>query len=98
MEQGDVQFIEVVKRFDGVAAVDSINLEVRSGEFFSLLGPSGCGKTTTLRLIGGFEHPTSGYMGRNSVPEYIDSVFRPPMTARRAPTSSVQRPPPLDER
>jgi putative spermidine/putrescine transport system ATP-binding protein len=40
--------------------VDHINLEVLDGEFFSLLGPSGCGKTTTLRMIGGFEEPTSG--------------------------------------
>jgi spermidine/putrescine transport system ATP-binding protein len=40
--------------------VDHINLEVQTGEFFSLLGPSGCGKTTTLRMIGGFESPTSG--------------------------------------
>lgn len=43
-----------------VAAVRNINLGIRSGEFFTLLGPSGCGKTTTLRLIGGFEAPTSG--------------------------------------
>jgi spermidine/putrescine transport system ATP-binding protein len=48
------------KRFDEVAAVDSIDLEVTAGEFFSLLGPSGCGKTTTLRLIAGFERPTAG--------------------------------------
>ena len=41
-------------------AVDHIDLEVQDGEFFSLLGPSGCGKTTTLRMIGGFEEPTSG--------------------------------------
>jgi len=41
-------------------AVDHIDLEVRDGEFFSLLGPSGCGKTTTLRMIGGFEQPTDG--------------------------------------
>jgi spermidine/putrescine transport system ATP-binding protein len=40
--------------------VDHIDLEVQDGEFFSLLGPSGCGKTTTLRMIGGFEEPTSG--------------------------------------
>jgi ABC-type Fe3+/spermidine/putrescine transport system ATPase subunit len=40
--------------------VDDVSLEIRSGEFFSLLGPSGCGKTTTLRMIGGFELPTSG--------------------------------------
>jgi ABC-type nitrate/sulfonate/bicarbonate transport system ATPase subunit len=43
-----------------VIAVDHIDLEVHRGEFFSLLGPSGCGKTTTLRMIGGFEQPTSG--------------------------------------
>jgi spermidine/putrescine transport system ATP-binding protein len=43
-----------------VLAVDHIDLEVEKGEFFSLLGPSGCGKTTTLRMIGGFEQPTSG--------------------------------------
>src|SRR5258705_8366253 len=44
----------------GFMAVDHIDLEVRDGEFFSLLGPSGCGKTTTLRMIGGFEQPTDG--------------------------------------
>ncbi|MEO7229826.1 MAG: ATP-binding cassette domain-containing protein, partial [Candidatus Limnocylindrales bacterium] len=43
-----------------IVAVDHIDLEVEEGEFFSLLGPSGCGKTTTLRMIGGFEQPTSG--------------------------------------
>src|SRR5690606_30639684 len=56
----DVRLVDVVKRFGDAVAVDSISLEVRDGEFFSLLGPSGCGKTTTLRMIGGFEEPTSG--------------------------------------
>lgn len=56
----EVRFVDVVKKFGDVAAVDHIDLEVRDGEFFSLLGPSGCGKTTTLRMIGGFEEPTSG--------------------------------------
>jgi len=55
-----VRLTDVVKRFGAVAAVDHIDLEVQDGEFFSLLGPSGCGKTTTLRMIGGFEEPTSG--------------------------------------
>jgi spermidine/putrescine transport system ATP-binding protein len=50
----------VVKRFDDVAAVDDVSLEIGSGEFFSLLGPSGCGKTTTLRMIAGFERPDAG--------------------------------------
>jgi spermidine/putrescine transport system ATP-binding protein len=56
----EVRLVGVTKRFGDFVAVDSIDLEVRDGEFFSLLGPSGCGKTTTLRMIGGFEEPTSG--------------------------------------
>ena len=56
----DVKLDDVVKQFGEAVVVDPINLEVRAGEFFSLLGPSGCGKTTTLRMIGGFEAPTSG--------------------------------------
>jgi len=56
----EVRLVDVVKRFGDIVAVDHIDLEVHDGEFFSLLGPSGCGKTTTLRLIGGFEQPTSG--------------------------------------
>jgi putative spermidine/putrescine transport system ATP-binding protein len=50
----------VVKRFGDVVAVDGIDIEVREGEFFSMLGPSGSGKTTCLRMIAGFERPTSG--------------------------------------
>ena len=51
----------VTKRFgDEVTAVDSIDLQISDGEFFSLLGPSGCGKTTTLRMIAGLEYPTEG--------------------------------------
>jgi spermidine/putrescine transport system ATP-binding protein len=57
---GTVHLVELVKRFEEVTAVDGIDLAVPGGEFFSLLGPSGCGKTTTLRLIAGFEQPTSG--------------------------------------
>jgi spermidine/putrescine transport system ATP-binding protein len=56
----EVRLSDVVKQFGDVFAVDHIDLEVEDGEFFSLLGPSGCGKTTTLRMIGGFEQPTSG--------------------------------------
>jgi spermidine/putrescine transport system ATP-binding protein len=50
----------LAKQYPGHRAVDSISLSIAKGEFFSLLGPSGCGKTTTLRLIAGFEEPTSG--------------------------------------
>ena len=60
MPEVDVRLVDVVKKFGDQVAVDHINLEVEDGEFFSLLGPSGCGKTTTLRMIGGFEQPTSG--------------------------------------
>jgi spermidine/putrescine transport system ATP-binding protein len=60
MTGGQVQLVDLVKRFGEVTAVGGINLDVAGGEFFSLLGPSGCGKTTTLRLIAGFEQPTEG--------------------------------------
>ena len=59
MAGGQIQLVSLTKRFVELA-VDDIDLTVPSGEFFSLLGPSGCGKTTTLRLIAGFEQPTSG--------------------------------------
>src|SRR6266704_3714029 len=60
MTGGQIQLVDLVKRFAEVTAVDGINVAVAGGEFFSLLGPSGCGKTTTLRLIAGFEQPTEG--------------------------------------
>lgn len=74
----------VTKVFKDVVAVDGISLEVEEGEFFSLLGPSGCGKTTTLRMIGGFEHPTEGriFLGEREVsdlPPYrrdVNTVFQ----------------------
>jgi len=56
---GRIELVSLTKRFAEVA-VDNVDLEIASGEFFSLLGPSGCGKTTTLRLIAGFEQPTAG--------------------------------------
>jgi spermidine/putrescine transport system ATP-binding protein len=80
----DVRLVEVVKRFDEVTAVDGISLEIPRGSFFALLGPSGCGKTTTLRMIGGFEEPTSGriFLGDRDVvglPPYkrdVNTVFQ----------------------
>jgi spermidine/putrescine transport system ATP-binding protein len=60
MAGGEVQLVDLVKRFTDVTAVAGINLDMPPGEFFSLLGPSGCGKTTTLRMIAGFERPDEG--------------------------------------
>jgi spermidine/putrescine transport system ATP-binding protein len=59
-ENGAIRFEGVTKRFGETVAVDNLELEVKSGEFFSLLGPSGCGKTTTLRMVAGFEQPSEG--------------------------------------
>jgi len=54
------RFEAVSKRFDDVAAVNDVTLDIREGEFFALLGPSGCGKTTLMRLLAGFESPDAG--------------------------------------
>jgi putative spermidine/putrescine transport system ATP-binding protein len=56
----DVRLVGVRKAYGDVVAVDGVDLEIASGEFFTLLGPSGSGKTTTLRLIAGFERPDEG--------------------------------------
>lgn len=80
----DVELRKVFKLFNGEAVVRGIDLTIRRGEFFSILGPSGCGKTTTLRLIGGFEQPSTGEVlvrGRSMthVPPYrrpVNTVFQ----------------------
>jgi len=60
MNGGFLNLERVRKEFGSVLAVDTFNLEVGAGEFVSFLGPSGCGKTTTLRMVAGFEQPSSG--------------------------------------
>ncbi len=83
----DLHLIELEncrKEFDGYEALKCVNLYIRKREFVTLLGPSGCGKTTTLRLIGGFEQPTSGRilikgMDVTGVPPYrrnVNTVFQ----------------------
>ena len=59
-EVPSVRLEDVTKRFREVVAVRTLTLDIERGEFFTLLGPSGCGKTTTLRMVAGFEDPTSG--------------------------------------
>src|SRR3954465_364035 len=56
----DIRLTGVRKRFGDVAAVDGVDIEIRHGEFFTMLGPSGSGKTTGLRMIAGFERPDEG--------------------------------------
>jgi len=65
---------DISKSFKGTPAVVNFNLDVTRGEFVSFLGPSGCGKTTTLRMIAGFETPTTGRIIINNV----DVTYRPP--------------------
>src|SRR6187399_3612860 len=74
-----VSLEHVVKRFGDVIAVDGVDLQVREGEFFSMLGPSGSGKTTCLRMIAGFEQPSSGSIRIHGgeaagVPPYLRDV------------------------
>jgi spermidine/putrescine transport system ATP-binding protein len=71
---GDVELVDLVKAFGPMRAVDEINLHIPGGEFFSLLGSSGCGKTTTLRMIAGFEKPTSGQI----LLDGVDMTVTPP--------------------
>jgi spermidine/putrescine transport system ATP-binding protein len=79
-----VSLERVGKRYGDFAALEAIDLEVRRGEFFSVLGPSGCGKTTLLRLVAGFEEPTSGVLRLDGaevagVPPYrrpVNTVFQ----------------------
>jgi putative spermidine/putrescine transport system ATP-binding protein len=79
-----IRFSGVTKQFGAVKAVDSLDLEIYDGEFFSMLGPSGSGKTTCLRMIAGFEQPTAGSITLHGkemagVPPYerdVNTVFQ----------------------
>src|SRR6476469_10063085 len=79
---GEVSLVDLVKRFGDLAAVDGINVDMPSGEFFTMLGPSGCGKTTTLRMIAGFEQPTEGKV-------LIDGTDVAGQRAYKRPTNTV---------
>ncbi|MCB9508916.1 MAG: ABC transporter ATP-binding protein [Deferribacteres bacterium] len=68
------------KTFDSFTAVENFSLQIRHGEFVSLLGPSGCGKTTTLRMVAGLERPTDGKieLGETTFADLANGVFMPP--------------------
>jgi ABC-type Fe3+/spermidine/putrescine transport system ATPase subunit len=93
--QNVLELREVCKHYPSHKAVDGVSLALQRGELFALLGPSGCGKTTTLRLVAGFEQPTSGQVLLNGedvggLPPYrrnVSTVFQnyalfPHLTAR----------------
>lgn len=78
LDESAIRLQDVVKTFGAVVAVNHVTIEIADGEFFSLLGPSGCGKTTTLRLIAGFELPTSGEVYISGQPQgYLPAYKRP---------------------
>ena len=79
---GSISIVGLRKEFEGVTAVDGIDLEIEAGEFFTLLGPSGCGKTTTLRMLAGFEQPTDGQI-------FIDGVDVAQTPAHKRPVNTV---------
>ena len=83
-KEADIHLDTVSKRFGEMTAVDELTLSIERGAFYALLGPSGCGKTTTLRMIGGFEDPTSGrvYLGGEEITQHppykrdVNTVFQ----------------------
>ena len=77
-----IEIRNVTRSYGSFKALDDANLSIREGEFFSLLGPSGCGKTTLLRMIAGFDNPTSGSI-------FIDGQPMAGIAANRRPTNMV---------
>lgn len=84
MSEEIISLVNITKGYNGSEALKNINLGIRRNEFLTLLGPSGCGKTTTLRIIGGFEHPDNGEVlfegvNINSIPPFkrrVNTVFQ----------------------
>jgi len=81
-ETGIISIRGVSKLFGSVRAVDSVDLDIERGEFFSILGPSGCGKTTLLRMLAGFEAPTEGEI-------YIDGQAMSAIQPHHRPVNMV---------
>ena len=76
----EVKIDHFYKRYGSITVVDDFNLQVKDGEFISILGPSGCGKTTTLRMVAGFERATEGTIciGDTVVSSSERGIFVPP--------------------
>lgn len=81
-EKNIIELQGIEKRFGKFTAVSNLNLDLREGEFFSLLGPSGCGKTTALRMIAGFQEPSAGKV-------FIDGQDMEGIPANNRPTNMV---------
>lgn len=79
---GGVRLEGVTKKFGDFTAVSEMDLDIADGEFFTMLGPSGCGKTTTLRMVAGFEQPTTGKV-------LIDGTDVAGQPAYKRPTNTV---------
>ena len=77
-----LQLTGIKKTYDQTAVLKDINLDIKHGEFLTLLGPSGCGKTTLLRLIAGFEQPTAGAI-------YLDGLQMAGLSADKRPVNTV---------
>ena len=82
MNGSTVSISNVQKHFGSFHALDNINIEIKAGEFFTLLGPSGCGKTTLLRIIAGFEYPDEGAV-------LLDNKDVVPLPPNKRPTNTV---------
>ena len=82
MAGGAIELVNLTKSYGEVEAVRGVSLSIPEGEFFSLLGPSGCGKTSTLRMIAGFEEPTSGKI-------MLDGVDMSTVPANQRPVNTV---------
>jgi spermidine/putrescine transport system ATP-binding protein len=82
LSEASVDLQGVSKMFDDFVAVQDMDLEIAHGEFFTMLGPSGCGKTTTLRMIAGFEQPTTGSVK-------IEGTDVAGLPAHKRPTNTV---------
>lgn len=77
-----IQFKNVTKRFGDFTAIDNLTLDIYAQEFFALLGPSGCGKTTLMRMLGGFETPTTGQI-------FLDGVDIGPVPPNERPVNMM---------